>query len=226
MKEEMQESRFVSVLGDSISTFAEVSPPGGVYYAPSAGPVTGVRSAEDTWWMRAIRGLGGTLLRNDSWSGSTVSPGGAMPAGSPSRIRRLATGEHMPDVVLVMTGLNDVNGSIDPSIFARAYEEMLHRLRTAYPSAAIWCATLVTGYLGETPFWQAFSYFRSRLDPYNAAIRRAALCTGCHVADLAAAGVQYASLDGLHPSGEGMSQLAAAWLRCMGVGSDEKADRI
>ena len=220
MKEEMQESRCISVLGDSISTFAEVSPPGGVYYAPSAGPVTGVRSAEDTWWMRTIRGLGGTLLRNDSWSGSTVSPGGAMPAGSPSRIRKLATGEHMPDVVLVMTGLNDVNRSIDPSVFARAYEEMLHRLRTAYPSAAIWCATLVTGYLGETPFWQAFSYFRSRLDPYNEAIRRAALCTGCHVADLAAADVQYASLDGLHPSGEGMAQLAAAWLRCMVVEAD------
>ena len=132
----------------------------------------------------------------------------------------------MPDVVLVMTGLNDVNGSIDPSIFTRAYEGMLHQLRTAYPSAAIWCGTLVTGYLGESPFWQAFSYFRSRLDPYNEGIRRAALCTGCHVADLAAAGVQYASLDGPHPNGVGMAQLAAAWLGCMGAGSDEKADRI
>lgn len=215
MKEEMQKRHFVSVLGDSISTFAGVSPPGGAYYAPSAGPVTGVASAEDTWWMRTIRGLSGTLLRNDSWSGSTVSPSGAMPAGSPSRIRKLATEEHMPDLVLVMTGLNDVNRAIEPGEFAHAYEEMLQRLRTSYPSAEVWCATLTTGYLGETPFWQAFSYFRSRLDPYNEGIRRAALCTGCHVADLAATGIQYVSLDGLHPSGEGMIQLAQLWLQAM-----------
>ena len=62
-----------SVLGDSISTFDGISPPGGVYYGPSFGDITGVRSPEDPWWMKVIRAMGGQLLANNSWSGSTVT---------------------------------------------------------------------------------------------------------------------------------------------------------
>ena len=33
--------KYFSLLGDSISTFQDVTPPGGVYYAPAFGAITG-----------------------------------------------------------------------------------------------------------------------------------------------------------------------------------------
>ena len=94
--------KLISVLGDSISTFQDYTPPSGVYYAPTFGSVTGVGSAADCWWMQVIQALGGQLLCNDSWSGSTVSiQCGAMPACSPSRILRLCRDGLVPDLVLI-----------------------------------------------------------------------------------------------------------------------------
>lgn len=50
--------KLISVLGDSISTFQDYTPPSGVYYAPTFGSVTGVGSAADCWWMQVIQALG------------------------------------------------------------------------------------------------------------------------------------------------------------------------
>ena len=101
--------KLISVLGDSISTFDGYTPPGGVYYGPSFGSITGVYTPEDTWWMQVIRALDGALLANNSWSGSTVSMVGSLPACSPSRIRKLAAEGMTPDHILILAGLNDVN---------------------------------------------------------------------------------------------------------------------
>lgn len=202
----------ISVLGDSISTFQGYSPASGFYYGPAFGDVTGVRSAEDCWWMRVIRAMGGSLLCNDSWAGSTVSAQGAMPASSVSRLRRLGQREGVaPDHVLVYTGLNDVDRQIPPETFGAAYAEMLRQLRRLYPEAQVTCGTLLAGYLGDSPFRQ-FAHFQKRLEPYNEGIRAAVEARGCCLADMAALGKEYASMDGLHPNGEGMRQLAELWL--------------
>lgn len=208
---------YFSLLGDSISTFQDVTPPGGVYYAPAFGAITGVCSAEDTWWMQVIRALGGRLLANNSWSGSSVASTGALSACSPSRIRKLAADGITPDHVLVFSGLNDVNQYVPEDRFAADYELMLRRIREAYPQAAVTCGTLITGYLDNTPFNRQLTPFRERLVPYNAAIRRAAAATGCQVADLARLDARYPSMDGLHPNKAGMTQLARLWLQCMQV---------
>lgn len=202
----------ISVLGDSISTFQGCSPASGFYYGPAFGDVTGVRSAADCWWMRVIRAMGGELLCNDSWAGSTVFHMGAMPASSVSRLRRLAKGEGVtPDHVLVYTGLNDVDRQIPPESFAEDYDAMLERLRGLYPKAQVTCGTLLAGYLGDSPFRQ-FAHFQKRLEPYNQGIREAVKAHDCRLADMAALGKEYASMDGLHPNGEGMRQLAELWL--------------
>lgn len=208
--------KYFSLLGDSISTFQDFSPPGGVYYAPSFGEITGVRSVEDTWWMQVIRALGGQLLANNSWSGSSVASTGALSACSPSRIRKLAANGITPDHVLVFSGLNDVNQYVPEEQFAEDYACMLQRIREAYPQAEVTCGTLITGYLSNTPFHRQLTPFRERLIPYNEAIRRAAAAAGCQVADLALLeDARYPSMDGLHPNGEGMTQLAQLWLQCM-----------
>ncbi len=210
-------AKLISVLGDSISTFQGYTPPSGVYYAPTFGSVTGVGSAADCWWMKVIQAMEGALLCNDSWSGSTVSTqGGAMPACSPSRIRRLSKEGQPPDHVLIYTGLNDVERYVPPEVFGVDYQSMLHHIKETYPKAQVTCGTLVAGYLGDSPFRQ-FAYFRARLEEYNQAIRTAAAAHGYQVADMAALGKEYASMDGLHPNGQGMSQLAALWLESLGL---------
>ena len=203
-----------SVLGDSISTFQGYTPPGGVYYAPSSGPVTGVSDVEDTWWMQVIRARGGVLLANNSWSGSTVAESGNLGAASLSRIRRLGVDGVSPDTVLIFTGLNDVGRYVALETFRADYEVMIRRVRELFPDARVLCGTLAVGYI-ERPLFPKLSYFGQRLEEYNEAIREAVSVTGAFLADLAALGESYESMDGLHPSGTGMKQVARMWLRCL-----------
>ena len=70
----------ISILGDSISTFADISSGkaadrtkstirnNDVYYTNGRWGVT----LEKTWWMRVIQSLGLRLLVNNSWSGSCI----------------------------------------------------------------------------------------------------------------------------------------------------------
>ena len=203
-----------SVLGDSISTFQGFTPPGGVYYAPSSGPVTGVSDVEDTWWMQVIRARGGVLLANNSWSGSTVAESGNLGAASLSRIRKLGPDGVRPDVVMIFTGLNDVGRYVPPEVFRSDYEKMLRRITELYPGAQVRCGTLTVGYI-ERPLFPRLSYFGQRLEEYNEAIRDAVSAAGAKLADLAALEESYESMDGLHPSGVGMKQVAGMWLRCL-----------
>ena len=211
----MSEKKRWSVLGDSISTFQNVTPPGGVYYAPSSGPVTGVHSVDDTWWMQVIRGRGGVLLSNNSWSGSTVAESGNLGAASMSRIRKLGPDGTAPDVVMIFTGLNDVGRYVPLETFRVDYEVMIRRVMERYPEAKILCGTLVTGYI-ERPLFPKLSHWAQRVADYNDAIREAVHVTGATLADLAALGEEYESMDGIHPSGTGMAQVAELWLRCLG----------
>ena len=204
-----------SVLGDSISTFEDCSATDGAYYTRAFSSYTGVTQPEETWWMQVIQKLGGTLLANDSWSGSTVSAEGVMPACSSSRVRRLGPGGTAPDHILVYTGLNDVNLYLPPEHFRQDYEIMLNRLKAAYPEAIISCGTLAMGYLDQPPFSPPL-YFKKRAQEYNDLIREAVQAAGCTLVDLAASGEDYPTVDGLHPNKRGMARLAALWLAAMG----------
>lgn len=167
--------------------------------------------------MRVIRARGGVLLANNSWSGSTVAESGNLGAASLSRIRKLSPEGESPDVVLVFTGLNDIGRYVPLETFRADYETMLRRIRDLFPAAEIWCGTLVAGYI-HRPLFPKLSHFGQRMNEYNDAIREAAGAAGVRLADLAALeGPEdaYESMDGLHPSGTGMAQVAALWLRCL-----------
>ena len=45
----------ISILGDSISTFAGYTPKDSVFYDSYVQWETGVKTVEDTWWMQVIR---------------------------------------------------------------------------------------------------------------------------------------------------------------------------
>lgn len=100
--------RLVSILGDSISTFAGCNPPGyAVFYEGERAAATGVTDAGATWWARLAHHMGAEIVANASFSGSLVE-GAGFPAGeSPERARALATPHQMPTDVLVFIGTND-----------------------------------------------------------------------------------------------------------------------
>jgi len=61
------------IFGDSYSTFAGYIPKGyAVYYSEAERPETDVRHVEETWWHGLCADLSLNLVRNDSWSGSTL----------------------------------------------------------------------------------------------------------------------------------------------------------
>ena len=81
------------------------------------------------------------------------------------------------------------------------------------------CATLLKSAVSGGQLWDldAPNVSGMTLERTNDSIRRAALAEGAIVADLAAGGERYASLDGIHPTKEGHATLARQWLRALGV---------
>ena len=108
------EGKTLSILGDSISTYAGVSNNAGrnatlgknpVYYTPG---LHGVYQ-RDTWWQQAADSLGLRLLVNNSWSGSCMFMTGAgTPGAYLDRCVQLHSGRgFQPDIVAVFMGTND-----------------------------------------------------------------------------------------------------------------------
>lgn len=139
----------ISILGDSISTYAGVSNDSAanstiagnaVYYKENN--EWGI-TREDTWWQQAIDKLGLELCVNNSWAGSGVmgwdtAVSTENPAGdgtvdytdytyaAKSRAQQLHTANANPDIIAVYLGTNDVkNAKSGLSTFASDKNAML-----------------------------------------------------------------------------------------------------
>lgn len=201
------------ILGDSISTYEGYTPAESVFYNSWFQKVTGVTSVNDTWWMQVINSLEGCLGVNNSYSGSTVY-GTRLTAGC-SDHRTGALGESgSPDVILVNMGGNDWGFSISRKQFSKAYRTMLSKLTTLYPSAEIWCGTLLQGQQVTNdipPFFNAEA--AHPIGIYNDLIRKEVTNAGCHIAELGES--RYDTIDGAHPNRDGMTFIAQQWLRAI-----------
>ena len=63
----------VLIYGDSYSTFKDMVPDGyAVYYDTKREVGPNITEVNKTWWYPLIKETDSTLIRNDSWSGSTV----------------------------------------------------------------------------------------------------------------------------------------------------------
>lgn len=204
----------ISILGDSISTFEGYTPPVGVFYTRNYISYSGFATVEETWWMQVIHQLGGKLLANNSWQGTFLSYGGLYPAVLSGRIRSLSTDDTEPDLILIYTGLNDVANNIPLSDFKRDCLELLTKTKNFHPQSQIWYGTLCQGqapHEGRPYFIEPDSL--TKREDYNNVIRECVSQTGCQLADLAAQGVTYATMDGVHPNKEGMTTFANAWVK-------------
>ena len=204
------EKRKISILGDSISTFAGYTPREAVFYDSYVQWEKGVKAVEDTWWVQVIRELDGELGTNHSLAGSMVSGNLSTSAMSYERIKKLGA-NGTPDVILVSAGCNDWGFCVLPEEFEEAYRIMLHRIKEQYPHTEIWCATLPEG---KEPQGQTFFNIDSTISKrvYSEIIRENVRKAQVSIADLASSGIEYATVDGVHPNKEGMRTLAQMWI--------------
>ncbi len=116
----------VLIIGDSYSTFYGCIPEDyAAYYAMTAGQVkNGVENPSYTWWYKFIKAVDGYLVRNDSYSGSTIAWWGIYAQAHNftgwtywqadrdesfcERVKNLGETEaDRPDLILVFGGTND-----------------------------------------------------------------------------------------------------------------------
>ena len=220
-------NKYFSLLGDSISTLAGYNPPdNAVFYEWENMRASGVFTAEDTWWGKVINDLGGKLLINESFSGRTVCklPQWQIESYGCSDLRtgRLGTDEKKPDVIMILMGINDwgwgvpiyPNGEKDGlDVFAVAYSEMLKKIKANYPHSEIWCLTLPKSKWSKHPEIE-ISETKSggKLNDYGKAIRACGGKAGCRVLDIYRPQECYDTIDGFHPTADGMECIANAVL--------------
>ncbi len=69
----MSDTQNIFILGDSYSTFEGYNPEGyGVFYINGKRENTDVTKVEETWWHRVSSRIGGNIVQNCSWSGTTI----------------------------------------------------------------------------------------------------------------------------------------------------------
>lgn len=143
------QTKKVSVLGDSYSTFQGYNPEGyNPFYPNDRNDVT---DPAQTWWMLYIKAMGYELEKNDSWGGTTVCTTGygRMNVASSSflaRIDRLGN----PDMIFVFGGTNDAWAGApigeykwedwtdeDLKSYRPALACVFSRLKAQYPNAQV-----------------------------------------------------------------------------------------
>ena len=203
----MSEGKRLSILGDSISTYQDISNNptyhSTLYYNPyfyrPPFPV------EKTYWHRLMDVFGFTLCVNNSWSGGNLSGVDDADSGV-NRVRYLSNnhGED-PDIIIVFMGANDVGRGIHIDVFSADYESVLKTIKSQYPYARVCCVNLP----------DRDTALKTRTKCYNLAIYEAVKNAGENffVADLFHSRLNndfyyMNTVDGLHPDEDGMKYIA------------------
>jgi lysophospholipase L1-like esterase len=144
------QTKKVSVLGDSYSTFQGYNPDGYAPFYPDAN--NDVKEVEQTWWSQYIAAKDYVLEKNNSWGGTTICNTGyfGMDVTSSSFYSRVdMLGE--PDIIFLFGGTNDAWARApigeykyadwtddDCKSFRPALARLLDTLQKHYPSAQIY----------------------------------------------------------------------------------------
>lgn len=137
------DKRTISILGDSLSTFAGYVPSNNPVYYPN--DANDVLSVEQTWWMSLIIDTNAELEINESWSGAMVC--GSEKSSFSSRVENLGN----PDYIIIHGGTNDnwanvpvgelhfsaSEGELNVNEFSDAYDLTIRKAIRLYPHANI-----------------------------------------------------------------------------------------
>ena len=202
----------LSILGDSISTFAGVSNDSSEGLGDNAIYYDTELTQNDTYWQQILSKYDMNLCVNNSWSGSYVSKhapnqnadkdsDGSVSSGM-ARANHLAkTDGTTPDYILVYIGINDLNAGVSADTIATAYNTMLDTITATYPSAKVFCVNMPNRNTGNSPV------------AYNTAIKNAidnhdnVYLIDLYSSEFSGATYQTNSLDNLHPNAIGMDYM-------------------
>ena len=96
-----------------------------------------------------------------------------------------------------------------PLTFYEAYEDTIRQICQYYPKAEVWCCTLGDTCMKDNPQWSfPKAYAGIPAAQYNDAIRTVARQYGAGVIDFSASGRLFQTMDGSHPTEQGMRELA------------------
>ena len=216
----MTDKKYFSVLGDSLSTLEGYSEPQyAAFYDTEKKLESHIYTPSDTWWGMTIEEMSGELLVNNSISGSTVTKRDGYEIESYGcsieRTSSLSKGGISPDVIMVLLGTNDWGMGVDIAegeyaerSFGSAYSLMLKRLRENYPNAELWCFSLPVSRCSRmSDFSFPYVYKGVHIAEYCHAIRKVAKEHGARLIELYEPKTQYDTIDGFHPTREGMSTI-------------------
>lgn len=222
--------KFVSIVGDSISTYEGYNPQGySVFYDREMQRENGLKSVYDTWWAKVNQALHAYLCVNNSYSGSKVSGENFPAAVSEQRMNMLKTKEYSPDYILIYIGFNDFGSGVpisanqikqglnlDSVFFEEAYDIMLQKIISRNPQAKVICGTIMRTKIRGIDSWNfPECYAGIGLEEYNDAIRRVVKKNNCIIADISRLDMRYETLDGSHPTVNGHVTIANAWIKCL-----------
>ena len=211
----------VSILGDSISTFTGTMPADYNIYYPESGDIP---NAGQTWWGQLLANTGMVLCRNASSAntdvtGNSLALDGSAPGCSIRRIVDLkGTDGSNPDVIIIYMGINDfarsrtlgsftspgVQTEGEVMVFTDAYELMLQKIKALYPTASIYCCTLLERCdLNGNTGAPAVNLNGDTVADFNTQIKAIAKAYGASVIDFYNCGINYTNLslftvDGIH----------------------------
>lgn len=227
------QGKTISILGDSISTFAGYVPSeNAVFYT---GSNCGVSSVNETWWKRLIDALGAKLLVNNSWSGSRVTTTNGTESAACNRCDNLGDS---PDVIVAYIGINDFNNEVAlgeyngngefPNVtttFREAYAIMLSKILTKYKTSEVWVCTLPYCERNGDLTFPEKNANNVLLNDFNNAICELANLFGVKVLEHAKCGMNYYNMSeymgdynsgvGLHPNADGHLLMATNDIRQM-----------
>ena len=213
----------VSILGDSISTFTGTMPADYNIYYPESGDIP---NAGQTWWGQLLANTGMVLCRNASSAntdvtGNSLALDGSAPGCSIRRIVDLkGTDGSNPDVIIIYMGINyfarsrtlgsftspGVQTEGEVMVFTDAYELMLQKIKALYPTASIYCCTLLERCdLNGNTGAPAVNLNGDTVADFNTQIKAIAKAYGASVIDFYNCGINYTNLslftvDGIHPT--------------------------
>ena len=203
----LKENTYLSILGDSVSTYKGISNDADANCTIGANPYFYREPfpLERTYWMRVARAFDMRLCVNNSWSGGNLS-GIDNPDSGVNRAARLARDDGtMPDIIIVFMGINDLGRRVDLSVFSTDYEKTLSTIRDKYQNAKVCCVNI--------PDRDVF--LKEQAELFNGAIDSIVKGMGENffIADLFHSRLNndfyyMNTLDGLHPDEDGMKFIA------------------
>lgn len=187
-----------SIIGDSISTYQDFVPKGYATFYPY--PTADVNDVNQTWWMQAINKVGGSLLVNNSYSGSCVATSGSSSSSHPVRLQELIVSNQHADVIIIFMGSNDANdrSGINAKTFDEKYRSMIDQISELCKGVEIVLCTLPKSNLYPT----------SRQTEFNGIINTIASDYSLKVINLDKVDLVPHLIDSAHPGTSGMTEIA------------------